>query len=339
MPKKYLERDYLEKSAIAYNEVSTAIYNKIKAQVNEQKLQKLQEDLGDKISKNEDKLAEAIAKRYKMSKDSALGYILKMKEIIDKTGDQAQAQKYLAEQLKTTEHNLKGLGAFYVRFLISYEEFSRKFKQITNDTFKTANTSFADYGRELSVFRERATNEINKFTNQLKNSKTADEYAANIIRIGRAYNRAIKEVSEQPVSEQRNVLLEQLKDEQKSFLDLYKERSIMANRMIALSKEFGISSSILMSFLRTENESSDEWGNKVLETIELREKQVERYNKAADSEKTNIIANIDTYNKETKALERLAKIYGYTKDTKNTAFSSKNPLLEALKEEIKLILS
>ena len=132
LPAQLLEISNLKSEKLAYDDVRAAIYAKIAAQREEQKLTALEENVGSKLSKNEKDLVDDMVSGYGISKDLALDYIKKMKEIIDTTGDSLKAWDYLEKQLPKRFLNMGFKLPDLNNFLGNYKKYQTTLKEITD---------------------------------------------------------------------------------------------------------------------------------------------------------------------------------------------------------------
>lgn len=357
LPDKLLEIDYLKKSADGYNAVRAAIYNKIKAQVDEQKLTKLQEQYKDVVQEREDMSVKGLMNLRKFSEEESRSIIERVKLRYDET-------KSIDEAIKTYQQ-LSGLTNFTKEqiyddmnpvfsgirtFLTEYANFDTKLTEITNSTFKGLSKSYAQFGTEFKQIGNKLQESLKQdFTivADPKNAKvTASEFEKAYNSVINYYNKVIENARSKTIDPkdknaiaQRDAFTKQLQSDLDAFVAEAESKRSMIKIISTIASEYKIGSATMMKYLKDDNMGDEEWLKSKEEVLNERNAFIERYKNSIPSVQAEMVKtvgqNIDLYTRETNALKELIEKYGF-REKVNKA-SNKNPLLDAIKEEISLI--
>jgi hypothetical protein len=218
-------------------------------------------------------------------------------------------------------------------------------KMATLDMNFLDNSSMVKYGSDLADKYTYIQNQLlvikDNFTEKWKNSKNE-----------LSFDKEQKLIDEQVAYLRASI--ERLKSDtsissQKLQQDLYKQiQSLLgSSNWQTMVKEFqrvagtiGISMDQIRKYLKEDDQSREEWAKNTNEVYDERIKKIKQYETAssfaARASLFNSKEEFELYKKETEFINQIISLYNIREESK-TKGSDKNPLLDAIKEEIRLI--
>lgn len=339
LPSKLLEIDYLKQTALGYDAVKTAIYNKIKAQTQEAKLTAVQQEYGEKLAKDEKRLIENIVKKQNVSEIDIIPFLDILREISSKNigNRRKMGEEAIAAYNKYFKADITEFVGGFAEFLYDYETYSYRINEITKNTLRNVSNSYTKFEPEFRQIGYKLQESLKKDFSIVSSPKDFAEFKKSYDSIINYYNAKIEQVSKMPNSEQKSLFLIRLEQERNNFVSETEQQFRMLQEIANVATEFNLPTSTLMKYLKPKDEGSTEWLDKQKTTIEQRKKQIETYLNTEESLRDGSIKNIDLFKRETEALEKLAYKYGLREKESGGGSSGESKLIKALKEEIKLI--
>jgi len=345
LPEQLLNIENIKNEAIAYDQVKAAIYAKIRAQVDEQKANKIVDEYGKRLANNEKALTDEIIKRQKVTEDVAATYISLMKEQIE-SGDDIKTIKegYKAFFEDNSVSYIRELTALYT----TYRNFNNELNKITQGT-KTLGipSSLAEHGyRVIQEYKEILDHLVkiegdfeigfatssNKFTYQQQQS---------LIENQRKYLQRQIDLLEKSGEVAKQKMAENLRVELQKILGTEDQQAIKKN-LEHFASQFGVTLDKIRPFLKGDQQGFKEWTKSMNDILDERTQNLKQYRDATDKDDVNVkglINNEDVkdYEKVNKMLRALLQSYGALRTEKSTSGNTKDPLLDATKQEISLI--
>lgn len=339
LPSKLLEIDYLKQTALGYDAVKTAIYNKIKAQTQEAKLTAVQQEYGEKLAKDEKRLIENIVKKQNVSEIDIIPFLDILREISSKNigNRRKMGEEAIAAYNKYFKADITEFVGGFAEFLYDYETYSYRINEITKNTLRNVSNSYTKFEPEFRQIGYKLQEALKKDFSIVSSPKNFAEFKKSYDSIINYYNAKIEQVSKMPNSEQKSLFLIRLEQERNTFISETEQQLNMLTEIANIATEFNLPTSTLMKYNKPKDEGSTEWLDKQKTTIEQRKKQIETYLNTEERLRDGSIKNIDLFKRETEALEKLAYKYGLREKESGGGSSGESKLIKALKEEIKLI--
>lgn len=347
LPEQLLNIENIKNEAIAYDQVKAAIYAKIRAQVDEQKANKIVDEYGKKLADQEKALTDEIIKRQYVTEDVAATYISLMKEQIE-SGDDYKTisdnyKKFFGDYSSMANQNI---ALYLKKFSSTYKDFNNELNKITQGT-KTLGfpSSLAEHGyrvvQDYKRILDHAKNEIKKnFEEEFATSSDKFTYQQqeSLIEGQRKYLQQQIDLLEKSGEVAKQKMAENLRKELQKILGTEDQQAIK-KKLEHFASQFGVALDKIRPFLKGDQQGFKEWTKSMNDILDERTQHLKQYRAAIDKDDVNVKGlinneDVEDYEKVNKMLRALLQSYGALKTESG---NPKNQLLDAIKQEISLI--
>lgn len=349
LPEQLLNIENIKNEAIAYDQVKAAIYAKIRAQVDEQKANKIVDKYGKKLADQEKDLTDEIIRRQKVTEDVAAAYISLMKEQMDaganaKTILEGYQAFFEDDSVSDSRNHIRELSVFFT----TYRNFNNELNKITQGT-KTLGipSSLAKHGYRVVQDYKRILDHLDKikknFEEEFATSSDKFNYQQqqSLIEGQREYLQQQIDLLEKSEEVAKQKMAENLRKELQKILGTEDQQAIKKN-LEHFASQFGVTFDKIRPFLKGDQQGFKEWTKSMNDILDERTQKLKQYRDAIDKDDVNVKGlinneDVEDYENVNRMLRSLLQHYNALRTEKSTSGNTKDPLLNAIKQEISLI--